>query len=475
MKLFPYVSLILAQIIALDSANIRAQSADIDLFIGEEGGQSNAYENTGTVNSPSWTSHPSWNPPDPGTRSTPAFGDVDDDGDYDLLIGISNGQTKGYENTGTGLSPAWVANTAWNIGDIGSEAAPWLADLDKDGDLDLVLGADDGVSHAYENTGAASSPTWTAKPSWDSPDAGNESEPLLVDLDKDGDLDQLIGVSTGATLAYENTGSAFSPTWTRRASWDVLDIGSDAAPAVGDLDLDGDKDLLMGANDGKSYGVKNIGSATSPSWALEPSWDAPDIGSNASPVLLDLDENGALLPVEMMSFDAELAEDAVEISWITAQELDADFFTLWRSNGGDDWEAITQVLASNTFEPSSYSYSDRQPVTATTYYRLQQTDYDGRSVFLGIAAVTPKSEVNVTVISGTPGSVPSLSLQSDVDAVIRLAIFTTTGAMVHAEDISCLSGQPVSYQPEVTLAPGIYLASWETGQAKGVVRFVIAR
>jgi large repetitive protein len=88
--------------------------------------------------------------------------------------------------------------------DIGYNAAPAFADLDNDGDYDLLIGSWQSVSNAYENTGTTSSPTWTAKSAWNTPDIGDLEAPAFADLDNDGDYDLLTGTINGYSYAYEN-------------------------------------------------------------------------------------------------------------------------------------------------------------------------------------------------------------------------------------------------------------------------------
>ncbi len=173
--------------------------------------QGTLYVNPSTMSSASavsWSAKTAWNAPDVGTRSAPAFADLDNDGDFDLLIGENAGVSYAYENTGSASSPVWTAKTAWNAPDVGLDAKPAFADLDNDGDYDLLIGETGGISYGYENTGTASSPVWTAKTAWNTPDVGTFTSPTFADLDNDGDFDLLIGENAGVSYAYENTGSA---------------------------------------------------------------------------------------------------------------------------------------------------------------------------------------------------------------------------------------------------------------------------
>ena len=240
---------------------------DYDLFIGEQIGVSFAYENTGSATNPTWTKKSSWDLPDVGAGSKPAFADLDNDGDYDVLIGNNTGFSLGYENAGSATSPTWTVNSSWDAPTLlWNGCKPALADLDNDGDYDLLLyAASNGNRVVYENTGSATSPAWTANSSWNPPIMVQGATPDFADLDGDGDYDLLIGINAGgATSAYENTGSATSPAWTANSSWNPPSVTMSAKPALADLDGDGDYDLLIGNQTGFSLGFENTASASSP-------------------------------------------------------------------------------------------------------------------------------------------------------------------------------------------------------------------
>jgi hypothetical protein len=234
---------------------------DLDMLLGAESGVTTAYKNSGTTSSPSWSAESTWNPPNVGSNARPALADLDNDGDYDLLIGDVNGVSFAYENTGTTSSPIWTARSGWNTPDSGDRSTPALADLDGDGDYDLLTGdVNSAKNYAYENTGTIYSPTWTYRSGWNLPSSDGFSMPAFADLDRDGDYDVMMGSGTGATLAYENTGTTSAPVWTRKISWDGPSTGDRSRPGLADLDGDGDYDLILGGYSVIPTAYENTGS-----------------------------------------------------------------------------------------------------------------------------------------------------------------------------------------------------------------------
>lgn len=87
----------------------------------------------------------------------------------------------------------------------GLRITPTFVDLDGDGDMDLVAGVTDGQLRVWANAaGVYTSQTGAANP-FDGINMGTASAPNFVDLDGDGDLDLVVGVFNGALLSFENT------------------------------------------------------------------------------------------------------------------------------------------------------------------------------------------------------------------------------------------------------------------------------
>ncbi|MBL0329614.1 MAG: T9SS type A sorting domain-containing protein [Bacteroidetes bacterium] len=84
------------------------------------------------------------------------------------------------------------------------------------------------------------------------------------------------------------------------------------------------------------------------------------------------------LPMELLSFDAHLNADKVEVTWTTASETNNDYFTIQKSKDAQIFEDLFQVDgAGNSTSIINYFDMDRSPYEGLSYYRLAQTDYNG--------------------------------------------------------------------------------------------------
>jgi hypothetical protein len=247
---------------------------DLDFVAGEQAGAFFYFENVGTLQSAVFMQQTgAANPLDGVTLvgySWPALVDLDGDGDFDLVAGQhattpGSGLFRYFENVGTPQSAVFVERTgAANPLDgftAGNLPAPAFADLDDDGDFDLVAGTDDGTFYYFENTGSALSPAFTARTGAANPldgqDVGNFSTAAFADADGDGDFDFLSGLPSGGFAWFENTGTAASPVFTLQSgdASPLFGLAGDAFSTATFADLDGNglPDVVAGAGDGKFF------------------------------------------------------------------------------------------------------------------------------------------------------------------------------------------------------------------------------
>ncbi|MFA5191767.1 MAG: hypothetical protein WC740_13640, partial [Verrucomicrobiia bacterium] len=191
-------------------------------------------------------------------------------------------------NTGSNVAPAYDKPTKVMAGDKPVETFGWpspnFADFDGDGDLDLLCGEFlDGFTH-FENIGTRTAPKYA--PGKRLKDA--DGKPLVMDLqmvtptaidwDQDGDLDLIVGDEDGRVAFIENTGKLrddhtpvfLAPRYFQQEA-DEMKFGALATPCGCDWDGDGDTDIICGNTAGYIAFFENL----SGPGVEKPKWAAP--------------------------------------------------------------------------------------------------------------------------------------------------------------------------------------------------------
>lgn len=94
------------------------------------------------------------------------------------------------------------------------------------------------------------------------------------------------------------------------------------------------------------------------------------------------------LPIELVSFTANTVDDSINIEWITASEINNDYFIIERTEDGSNFKDIAKVKGNgNSFYNVKYSSKDAPYKNGIFYYRLKQVDFDGKSTFSKLISV----------------------------------------------------------------------------------------
>ncbi|UCG22665.1 MAG: VCBS repeat-containing protein, partial [Chloroflexota bacterium] len=263
---------------------------DLDMLMGERSGSLALFRNLSKTDTPEWQYESGdYAGVDTGEWAYPALADVTDDGALDLFVGRGDGRVDIYINQGTASNPDWRESPDETL-NAASPAAPALADLDGDQDLDLLVGHQGGTLYHFANEGTTSEPDWQFITSTYSTISEIETslQPAFINLDDDDDLDLLIGRSSDLVW-YRNDGSH---NWQRMSDGYLgLQTSSALSPGVGDWDNDDDLDLITGEHWGVPLFFRNDGP---PAWT-EQIYPWPlDLYGDSAPALAHFAGNDGL-------------------------------------------------------------------------------------------------------------------------------------------------------------------------------------
>lgn len=171
------------------------------------------------------------------------------------------------------------------------------------------------------------------------------------------------------------------------------------------------------------------------------------------------------LPIELISFDVKSVNTGVEIEWVTASELNNDFFTVERGATVEELEAIMEVKGKGTSTKKSfYKLLDPMPLAGQSYYRLKQTDFDGTVTYSELKTIKIETELTLTVTPNpiTAGRPMVVMVQGAVEqksTTIAFELVNSLGLVVHRGELTPQAEAPLSYELTTESLPkGVYFA-----------------
>jgi hypothetical protein len=190
--------------------------------------------------------------------------------------------------------------------------------------------------------------------------------------------------------------------------------------------------------------------------------------------------NLSALPIELLSFEANLEERTVYLDWQTDSEINNDYFTVQRSKSGITWEDVMDVDgAGNSSTLVNYSAIDSKPNDGISYYRLKQTDFDGQFEFSKTISMNFNKSKNQEIQIYPNPVEDELKVQfKELPKSIKSAhikIINSNGQVLHNFDTGLESYQILKIGYVKELVPALYILSVELDNGDKVLQEFIKK
>lgn len=186
--------------------------------------------------------------------------------------------------------------------------------------------------------------------------------------------------------------------------------------------------------------------------------------------------NTVPLPIELLDFNANYNEDSknVLLDWTTISEINNDYFTIEKSIDGENFEVVGIVDgAGNSSELKSYNTLDKNPISGTSYYRLKQTDFDGKFEYSDLVPVKIEEVIsNPTVYPNPITNNGVLEFNTNSTNVTVVTIYDVSGRIVMNNKHTTNKGINKVQLATSELTNGMYFINIQNGNNKTNLKFI---
>ncbi len=399
-----------------------------------------------------------------GGSGSASVGDIDGDGQVEIAVVSTGGKLWVVNPNGT--SQVGFPITGLSTSGNSKSSTPALADMDGDGQRDIVINTQNGLVRVYKGNGALI-PAWT-NVRYSYPSLASESSPVVADIDGDGQNEVLIGGEDGNLYAFDNDGTLMAG-FPIRVNGEIR-----GTPLVWDIDHDGLTEIVLCGWDKNVYvwdypGAFNPNGA--PDWAM---WrhDNTHQGRVGAAIIV------AAQGVAFAAADAPNA--GLALTFVLPQAVDAaGSYDLFRAAGDGPTGAIANALPADFARISGdalagtpgalldYVDVSALPGVAYRYLLVRRPEAPGTGfvgygpfaamatndapalAFLGKSFPNPvRAGDRTTIAFGVPG---------DGDATVRASI-----------KLYDVKGRVVRTLVDRVVPPGRYQATWDGDDERGV-------
>jgi hypothetical protein len=183
-----------------------------------------------------------------------------------------------------------------------------------------------------------------------------------------------------------------------------------------------------------------------------------------------------LLPVELIKFTVTKADNDAMIHWVTATEVNNNYFDVEHSTNGEDFVQIGRVNSKNSNSTSVQNYDFKHTKTAKgiNYYRLKQVDFDGTFEYSDIRSVVFGGPAGLTIYPNPTSDVLNVQMPLGLDETAVVEIINAAGQVVRAVQNPKYDGKILSMNI-ADIAIGYYFVQIRTASDMFREQFVITK
>lgn len=184
-------------------------------------------------------------------------------------------------------------------------------------------------------------------------------------------------------------------------------------------------------------------------------------GFNCSASISNGPNNCSKLPIELLSFNGAVQSEGNLLKWVTASETENDYFSLYSSVNGEDYELINQQEGGGTTSaPQQYQFLNRNALQGIIYYQLQQTDFDGTTKIVAYTSVIRGEQLDVVLLDSFPNPFShelSLNIYSNSNYDVILSLTDMLGSNIIQLQLNLVNGDNTILLETDHLSSGLYL------------------
>jgi hypothetical protein len=240
-------------------------------------------------------------------------------------------------------------------------------------------------------------------------------------------------------------------------------------PCGSDIVIQSGGQILSGGGGGSSNQIEICGTAV---------WSSSQ-GPASGPMYLS---QFSVMPIELKAFYALPEGETINIYWESATETNNKEYTLEQSRDGLRFEAIATLASKapngNSLASLSYQFTDRKPISGTSYYRLKQTDFNGKYEYFQVISVDHEGSKHITfTVYPNPNqgqfTVDFTGVENNHE--IEVNMYDQNGRLAYQQAIfsESLATNTFSIIPETRIASGVYMVNFIVEGIKYPVKVIV--